>query len=399
MDQAALLERTASRTAAGNPAPAAAAEGAPAFPGLDLIRFGAAFLVVLYHLCFYPWTYDTAPPALEFRQALAPLAPFASAGWVGVPIFFVLSGVVIAASATGRSWADFVRRRALRLYPAAWICGSITAAVCLLAGAEQLPVRYLKSMALSPTGPWVDEVFWTLGVEIVFYAYVAAILAWFGSARLERAGLALGAAGALWVAALFADLASGGGLRPELLWLQEDDGRLLLLSNGCYFGLGMTLWAIVSAGATRGRLAAASIFAAAGLAAIGRPLEGALWLGAVAAIAASLRYGGLIRRRLGRWSGQIRTIGLATFPLYLLHNEIGRAAMRALRDFGAWAALGIALALVLALAFLVTIFLEARVRAVLDRALPAAGGAGPEASTDLPRRHPGLDPASMNTVA
>jgi peptidoglycan/LPS O-acetylase OafA/YrhL len=376
MYHAALLERTASRTGAGlrTPEPARATDCAPAYLGLDLIRFWAAALVVLYHLCFYPWTYGTAAPALEYRDQLAALAPVTSTGWVGVPIFFVLSGVVIAASATGRDWFDFVRRRALRLYPAAWICGSITAAVCLLAGEpNRLVLRYFKSMALSPTGPWVDEVFWTLGVEIVFYAYIAAILAWFGPARLERAGLALGAAGTLYCSAVLADMAAGGGSGAGLSWLGEGNGRLLLLSNGCYFGLGMVLWAIVSGGATRARLAAAAIFTAAGLLAVGRPAEGALWLGTVAAIAASLRYHVAIRKRLGRWSGQIRVIGLATFPLYLLHNEIGRAAMRAMRELGAWAALGVALTLVLALSFLVTIFLEPKVRAVLNRALPAPG--------------------------
>lgn len=397
MYQAALLERTASTSPAGIPEaePVPKAQAEPAFLGLDLIRFWAAGLVVLYHVCFYHWTYGTAAPALEYREQLAALAPFASTGWIGVQIFFVLSGVVIAASAAGRHWVDFVRRRALRLYPAAWICGSITAAACLLGGEPHVLVRYFKSMALSPTGPWIDEVFWTLGVEIVFYAYVAAILAWFGSARLERAGIALGAAGTLYVSAVLVDMAVGGGVGAELSWLGEGNGRLLLLSNGCYFGLGMVIWAVVSGGATRLRLGAAAVFTVAGLLAVGRLAEGALWLGTVAAIAASLRYHGPIRRRLGRCSGQIRVIGLATFPLYLLHNEIGQVAMRAMRDLGAWAALGIALALVLALSFLVTLFLEPRVRAALDRALPSAGL---PASRAVSVRHPGLNPGSMNTV-
>jgi peptidoglycan/LPS O-acetylase OafA/YrhL len=119
--------------------------------------------------------------------------------------------------------------------------------------------------------------------------------------------------------------------------------------------------------------------------AVGRPLEGALWLGTVAAIAASLRHHGLIRQRLGRWSAQIRVIGLATFPLYLLHNEIGRAAMQAMREQGAWAALGVALTLVLALSFLVTIFLEPKLRAALERTLPAPGNgkASPPAGQDV----------------
>ncbi|HEX8448460.1 MAG TPA: acyltransferase family protein, partial [Allosphingosinicella sp.] len=290
--------------------------------------------------------------------------------WVGVPIFFVLSGVVISASAAGRGWADFVRRRALRLYPAAWICGSITALVCLAGAEPLLGVRWFNSMALSPTGPWIDEVFWTLAVELVFYAYVAAVLAWFGPAGLERAGLALGAASALAIGALSLDIAAGGALPGDLSWLLHDNGRLLLLSNGCYFGLGMAIWAMAAGGATRRRLASAAIFTLAGLLAIGELAEGALWLATVGAIAASLRFHGLIGRKLGRWSAQIRTIGLATFPLYLLHNEIGRSAMVATVGLGAFPALGLALALVLALAFLVTRTLEPKLRAALGRALP-----------------------------
>ncbi|HEX8306817.1 MAG TPA: acyltransferase [Allosphingosinicella sp.] len=379
MYQAALLERTASPIDLdiAIPGPTAAPGAKPAYLGLDLIRFWAAGLVVLYHLAFYLWASDSAAPVEEFRRQLAPVAPFAATGWVGVPIFFVLSGVVICASAAGRGWADFLRRRALRLYPAAWICGSITALVCVAGAEPHLAMRWFKSMALSPTGPWIDEVYWTLGVEIVFYAYVAAVLAWFGPARLERAGLALGAASALAVAAIFIQGSAGGAFEADLSWLLHDNARLLLLSNGCYFGLGMTIWAMSAGGATRGRLAAAGAFGLAGLLAIGAVAEGALWLAAVAAIAASLRYGLFIEEKLGRWSGPIRTIGLATFPLYLLHNQIGRAAMHATLGLGAFAALGLALALVLALSFLVTTAVEPKVRSALNRALPRPG------------RHPG----------
>ncbi|HEX8127466.1 MAG TPA: acyltransferase [Allosphingosinicella sp.] len=375
MYQAALLERTASPIdlEIALPGPIPASKAKPAFLGLDLIRFWAASLVVLYHLAFFPWALDSAAPAEEFRRQLAPVAPFAATGWVGVPIFFVLSGIVISASAAGRGWADFLRRRALRLYPTAWICGSITALVCLAGAEPHLASRWFKSMALSPTGPWIDEVFWTLGVEIVFYAYVAAVLARFGPAKLERAGLALGAASTLTLAIVFVDGAAGGAFQGDLSWLLHDDARLLLLSNGCYFGLGMTIWAISAGGADRSRLAAAAAFGLAGLLAIGEVAEGALWLATVAAIAASLRYRLFIEEKLGRWSGPIRTTGLATFPLYLLHNQIGRAAMGATAGLGAFPALGLALALVLALAFLVTRVPEPKLRAALDRALPRPG--------------------------
>jgi peptidoglycan/LPS O-acetylase OafA/YrhL len=372
--QAALLERGPEGTSDAAPRRPQPCPAHANYLGLDLVRFWAACLVALYHLCYYWWNADPAPLAGDFKAQLAPLAPFTSPGWVGVQVFFVLSGLVIAASATGRAWPDFLRRRALRLYPAAWICGTMTALFCLASGEPHMLIRYVKSMALSPTGPWVDEVFWTLGLEIVFYAYIAAVLAAFGSHRLERAGLALGTASALYVLSNLVDLNTGGHFRGLLFPPQTEYGRLTLLRDGCYFGLGITLWAVADKGITPLRLVAAAVFTAAGLLVIERPAECAVWLASLSAIIVSIRYNAWIWQLLGRWSAQVRVLGLATFPLYLLHDEIGSGIMRVLHGIGAPAALAIALATVLGLSFLVTLVLEPKVRELLRRAL--AGGSG-----------------------
>jgi peptidoglycan/LPS O-acetylase OafA/YrhL len=371
--QAALLERGIEGIGAG-PAVSQPNAAQATYLGLDLVRFWAACLVALYHLGYYWWKVDPAPLALDFKAQLAPIAPFVSRGWVGVEIFFVISGLVIAASATGRTWPDFLRRRALRLYPAAWICGMMTALLCLVEGEPHMLIRFVKSMALSPTGPWVDEVFWTLGLEIVFYAYIAAVLAGFGSQRLERAGLILGTVSALYCLANLVDLNTGGHFRALLFPPQIEYGRLTLLPDGCFFALGITLWAIADQGVTRLRLAAAALFTGAGLLAIGRLPEGAVWLVSLAAIIALIRFNAHVWRGLGRWSPQIRVVGLATFPLYLLHNEIGSGIMRLLPWAGAATALLVALVTVLGLSFFVTMVLEPRVRGLLRRAL--AGGSG-----------------------
>src|SRR5437868_3352741 len=92
------------------------------FLGLDLVRFAAALAVAFFHLSFWWWLPGTDP--------VAPIGPVLSEpfrwGWVGVPIFFVLSGFVITLSADGKTARQFVIGRALRLYPAVWICATLT---------------------------------------------------------------------------------------------------------------------------------------------------------------------------------------------------------------------------------------------------------------------------------
>jgi len=52
-----------------------------------------------------------------------------------------------------------------------------------------------------------------------------------------------------------------------------------------------------------------------------------IWIAAVAAIVAGARWNDAATGMFGRQTKAIRLIGLATYPLYLLHNEIGTAAI------------------------------------------------------------------------
>ena len=123
--------------------------------GIDAIRFTAALLVVAFHLCFWSWTAtDSTPGRILGGAARFPhLAPFAWFGWIGVEIFFVISGLVIANSANNRTPIAFLNGRALRLYPGAWICATISAAVLLtmrLVPVRHLAREYLGSITLVP---------------------------------------------------------------------------------------------------------------------------------------------------------------------------------------------------------------------------------------------------------
>jgi peptidoglycan/LPS O-acetylase OafA/YrhL len=119
-------------------------------------------------------TFDFHYPALE---------PLARYGWLGVDLFFIISGFVITLSAEGRSAAAFVRARAKRLYPAFWAACTLTAAVLLESGNPPPGVdlgRFATNLTLF--APFfgqdsIDGVYWTLYIEIRFYLLIALILA------------------------------------------------------------------------------------------------------------------------------------------------------------------------------------------------------------------------------
>jgi peptidoglycan/LPS O-acetylase OafA/YrhL len=155
---------------------------------------------------------------------------------VGVPIFFVISGLVIALVADGQSAGQFVRKRATRLYLSAWLCATATA---LIAGASL--DQYIRSVTLFPIGPWVDGVYWTLAIEIAFYGLVTLAIA----VKIPLASLALGLGAystAFWTAKAVNSVA-GGPLDSLFSAVENNEGYLLLAHDGIFFAIGMLVWA------------------------------------------------------------------------------------------------------------------------------------------------------------
>src|SRR6201985_753034 len=154
------------------------------FPILDPLRFAAALGVAVFHLTFWSWAGSSTGVApgfehyvganLQFQSA----APFTWFGWVGVEIFFVISGFVIANSASRSSPTQFLIGRALRLYPAVWVCATATLLVLLLFGggpASKFIMPYIHAMLLVPEGVTkqsLDVIYWTLAAEMAFYVFV-----------------------------------------------------------------------------------------------------------------------------------------------------------------------------------------------------------------------------------
>ncbi|HEX8620791.1 MAG TPA: acyltransferase [Allosphingosinicella sp.] len=336
----------------------------PYYPAMDWLRLACAVAVLLFH---FGWT---SAGGGEVALLVGPGIAVPGRDWlwrhgsVGVPIFFVISGFVIAGSAADGGPMRFLRRRIERLYPAIFVCAPLSA--LLWWGAGRPPgeglILLAKSILLVPVGRWVDPPYWTLGVEIGFYAYVFLLLVAGGARWLRPGAVALAlASSALW--AFF--LLRGEAVSPPL-WL-------LPLYWGMHFALGALLH-FLRDGSLRFRGAACAVAAgAAGVVQtmqlltpeLAGPVPTVLWLVGVAVV-------GLAPGRASSRDRPIsRLAGLATYPLYLLHFGLGLALMASLVRLGLapLAAMAVAGGVLLAMAVIVAAFAEPAVRSGLRKGL------------------------------
>lgn len=349
---------------------------------IDLVRFVAAVLVLLSHLAFSIGARpDSRPYELSggtMPEAILPGLSFY--GWIGVQVFFVISGIVIAYSARGATPYAFLRSRVVRLVPAAWICSTLTLAVLAwhYGGLNTDLMRgYRHSMLFMPWYPWIDNVFWTLGVEIFFYTAVG-VLIWRGKEKsIGTLAAALG-----WICLTYWILYSLGhtGVVPALGVLQnkglpylvERVMELLLIKHGAFFAVGIFIWATLIDGQKRPAWATLIATLAACVIQIhwttvdaNGPRDFPLWPGlaiwvvSMAFILLGIRHNTALRSSPGLVR-LLRVLGLMTYPLYLVHQNIGAVVIGPLRRFGIEPvmALVIASALTLLLSWVVVTYAE-----------------------------------------
>jgi peptidoglycan/LPS O-acetylase OafA/YrhL len=222
------------------------------------------------------------------------------------------------------------------------ICASITAAVVFSIGywsADETLRRYVATLILWPNGKWVDGVYWTLLIEVAFYGVVFILLGMSNADRIEQFGIALGTVSTIYLIAA---------------WLVDPPNvrSLILLRHGCLFATGIMFWTIATHGNNRVRTLATTIFILAGLLEISmiiwpsHLLAGVVWIAALVAIAASAHV-----KFSGTW--WTRRLGLMTYPLYLVHQNVGDAILRVAPYTGRYVALVLSIATVLAIAFVV----------------------------------------------
>ena len=328
---------------------------------LDYARAICALSVVFYHYLARGVTMGFMPP-----EDIGALRTVAEYGYLGVDFFFMVSGFVIMMSVTGRSAADFAAARIVRLYPAFLFCMTTTAVVLYLVGNPALPsslAMWLGNLPIAANAlgvPFVDGVYWTLVLELVFYAMVFAIILLGLRERMEAIVFA-------WLAGQVAVFLLGWDV-PLL------SRYFLLFTAGCllYFA------------STRGWTIPRSVAVVISLA---LNVESAMVRGVDLAIANNLSTEPLVVGTVvalfflvfvtfGFWSPNLpaaRRVGSLTYPLYLIHQNLGYVLVPTLAlSLGLPLAALVVAAGMSAFAIFVAVFVEERFRSVWKSLAKAA---------------------------
>jgi peptidoglycan/LPS O-acetylase OafA/YrhL len=300
--------------------PRASGEGATRVQALDLLRLVAVLGVVLFH---YGFRGPTAQGTTHV--ALPELASFARYGFLGVPIFFVISGFVIAYSAEGRTAIGFAIARFARIYPGFVLCMTITFLATLAFG----PPRFETSLAQWAANlfiaapalrqPYMDSAYWSLVYEMVFYAWVT-ILIGIGVFRPRIDIIVL-----VW---LFISLLNEFALESIVI------RKIFLTDVSGFFATGLLIYELYSGrrDAVLQVLLASSIICAVVVNAVynlawlrdhtGQSFDD--WIvAAICLVSILIIVGATHIRRLPLSAGVVIAVGGMTYPLYLLHQQIG----------------------------------------------------------------------------
>jgi peptidoglycan/LPS O-acetylase OafA/YrhL len=291
---------------------------------LDGHRGLAILLVVGYHL-FARW-----PEILPYGDAYAQVWLF-KFGWLGVRLFFLVSGFVILMTLErSQGLGEFLWRRWLRLFPAMLVCSlliyltapwlpdrpnGMPTADSLLPGLTLIEPRWWQTLT-GVGGTPLEGAFWSLFVEVKFYLFAAAIYHAFG--RTVLVGSLAAAYGAAAVARL-------GSLLWGLPLFTAMDALLFELSfqHFGWFAAGCALYVHRQ---TQRRNWLIAGLALAAVSAIGAGTAGEADRWAAAALGAGLAFvfaGSLhiewLRRLLA--CRPLQFFGFISYPLYLIHEN------------------------------------------------------------------------------
>ncbi|MGW0904028.1 acyltransferase family protein [Streptomyces sp. NPDC002853] len=345
----------------------------PRLRALDGLRLIAALMVAAYHYGGRDGEISEAwgsSPRLQFPTAHSWFAY----GCLGVQIFFVISGFVICMSGWGRPLRSFFASRVSRLFPSYW------AAIILVTAVFALPVVAYDAVSPSdalvnltmlqqPLG--VDRVLgvcWTLWAELRFYALFALFVVLPGA---NRARVILFCA--VW---MLAAVVAEGANEPLLdLVLMPEYAPFFIGGIGIYLvhrdRRDLTAWGIVGASWLIGQhYAVDRLWHAPNTEFFSYRTSFGIIAVVTAGFAAVLLIAlGALHRADWKW---LTVAGALTYPFYLVHEHLGWVTVGALhRGLGlpAYATLGLTIAAMLLLAWLLNRFVEERLTPLIRNGL------------------------------
>lgn len=288
------------------------------FTLLDITRFGAAMSVVLYH-----YSDSLSSDNSSFFSIASQF------GYLGVPLFFIISGFVISASAMHRSGLAFAVSRFVRLYPAYWASIIITLSVVYVTKGETESLRTFVAN-LTMLNDYVgikdiDGVYWTLKVELKFYACVFLLIA-FGAYKHYRIWLPA------WLLLTVSYVISG---QPFFMsWFINPH-------YSCYFIAGAAFYFIWRDGLTRLMATVLGGSLILSLAKAYQQVSGFISEpSSIERTIAAVIVFGMFLLFAAMTSGVLRlqerptylALGALTYPLYLLHARAGKALIESMSE-------------------------------------------------------------------
>ena len=302
---------------------------------LDVLRGFSAVVVMIYH-------YTTI-----YEYGIDPGIPY---GVLAVNLFFMISGFVIFMTLShARTALDFVVSRFSRLFPVFWVAVLLSQTVMWLApslSAYKVSWREALVNLTMLAGPlhvrWVDNVYWSLVIELTFYVIMLLLFLMGMMKHIERLVLP-------W---LLLQIVAG-------LWSKATDHAipqglavLFLLKYAHLFLGGILCYRIRFEGLTAIR----QILLACCLAT--QFVVKDVWAGLFGVVFFVLFYT-MARQRLGWISVRpLVFLGTISYSLYLVHQNIGYVIMRSLATTPRTVQLTVAMATALLLATLMTFLVE-----------------------------------------
>ena len=274
---------------------------------LDGLRIVAALMVVVYHY----FGFTTMPTAF---------------GWLGVELFFMISGFVICMSSIGSNLGRFAASRIVRLFPAYWCGVVLTSAVLMIWEVRRPPtvpdIGINLTMLQGGLGvPNVDSVYWTLWAELRFYLLFSVVV-WLGVNYRRVVAFCL-----IWLAASVFTVNTPGLLKTLLVaeWAPYFiAGTVFFLIHR--YGQSLLLWGIVGV---------CFLLCEKHILELTRHTNGIAhrpdlpsW---PACMLVALFFAVMAAVSLGRLRADWKWLSLAgalTYPLYLIHQYIGWTVLR-----------------------------------------------------------------------